>query len=108
MAHFAKLDNGIVVNVIVVDNTDAPDEATGKKFIASLGIEGEWLQASYNTYRHYDVTFDDSEPPQVISVEYLGSAHHNGGTPFRGQYASIGDFYDADLDEFVTPESNSE
>ena len=54
MAHFAKIESGLVVQVIVVDNDkcgggDFPtSEPTGQKFIASLGIEGEWLQCSYN------------------------------------------------------------
>ena len=104
MAHFAKVENGIVREVIVIGNDDAPTEEAGQAFIASLGLGGEWKQTSYNTYRNYNYTLDDSEPPQVISVEYLGSAHRTGGTPYRGQYAGIGDTYDADLDEFVTPE----
>ena len=48
MAHFAKVENGIVQQVIVVSNDDAPDEATGQVFIASLGLTGEWIQTSYN------------------------------------------------------------
>ena len=58
-------------------------------------------RTSYNTYRDYKYTYDDSEPPQVSHTEYFGSKHRTGGTPFRGQYASIGDYYDADLDEFT-------
>ena len=110
MAHFAQInDDGIVERVIVVSNDDCgggnfPDsEPVGQAFIASLGLAGEWKQTSYNTYRHYEYTFDDSEPPKVIHTEYLGSKHSLGGTPFRGQYAGIGDRYDAELDEFVTP-----
>jgi hypothetical protein len=48
MAHFARIDNGTVVEVITVHNDDAPDEATGQAFIASLGLAGEWAQTSYN------------------------------------------------------------
>jgi hypothetical protein len=53
MAHFAQIQNGTVTNVIVVSNDDAPDpypasEALGQAFIASLGLEGEWRQTSYN------------------------------------------------------------
>ena len=79
MAHFARVDNGIVTNVIVVANSDCgggdfPDsEPIGQAFIASLGLNGLWLQTSY---------------------------HAN----FRGQYAGIGYTYDAELDEFVAPE----
>jgi hypothetical protein len=48
MAHFAKIENGIVREVIVVGNGDAPTEAAGKAFIASIGLAGEWVQTSYN------------------------------------------------------------
>ena len=78
MAHYAKIENGTVSQVIVVSNDDCgggdfPDsEAVGQAFIASLGLAGEWKQTSY---------------------------HAN----FRGVYAGIGFTYDADLDEFVTP-----
>jgi len=48
MAHFAKIENGIVREVIVVSNDDAPDEATGLAFIASIGLSGDFVQTSYN------------------------------------------------------------
>jgi hypothetical protein len=48
MAHFAQVQNGIVAQVIVVSNDDAPTEAAGKAFIASIGLAGEWVQTSYN------------------------------------------------------------
>ena len=54
MAHFAKVENGIVTQVIVVNNEtlnnlEFPDsESLGKKFISSLGLDGEWIQTSYN------------------------------------------------------------
>lgn len=48
MAHFARIENGVVQQVIVLDNTDAPDEATGLDFIASLGLDGNYVQTSYN------------------------------------------------------------
>ena len=78
MAHFAKIENDTVTQVIVVSNDDCgggnfPDsEPIGQTFIASLGLTGEWLQTSYNAN-------------------------------FRANYASIGYTYDADLDEFVPP-----
>ncbi len=109
MAHFAKIENGIVTQVIVVANElcnggEFPEsEMAGQAFIASLGLSGEWKQTSYNTYPDYAVEVDDSEPPQVISVEFLSSKHRNGGTPFRGKYAGIGDIYDAVNDVFVAP-----
>lgn len=48
MAHFAQIKNGIVQQVIVVSNDDAPTEAAGQAFIASIGLDGEWVQTSYN------------------------------------------------------------
>ena len=113
MAYFAELDdNNTVLRVISISNDVCgeptltfPDTcAAGRAFIANtLKLGGTWKQTSYNTYRHYEYTFDDSEPPKVIHTEYLGSKHSLGGTPFRGQYAGVGDRYDAELDEFVTP-----
>jgi hypothetical protein len=54
MAHFAEIKNGFVTQVIVVANADCSggdfpaSEPVGQAFIASLGIEGEWLQTSYS------------------------------------------------------------
>jgi hypothetical protein len=48
MAHFAKVENGVVREIIVIGNDDAPTEAAGQAFIASIGLDGEWLQTSYN------------------------------------------------------------
>ena len=48
MAHFAKVQDTKVVEVIVVHNNDAPTEADGLAFIASIGLGGVWVQTSYN------------------------------------------------------------
>jgi hypothetical protein len=45
MAHFAKIENGIVTNVVVVDNEH---ETYGEQYLNDLGIEGTWVQTSYN------------------------------------------------------------
>lgn len=52
MAHFAQIVEDRVVQVIVVRNTELDDngtesEARGLEFIASIGLEGEWVQTSY-------------------------------------------------------------
>jgi len=71
MAHFAKIDNDIVQEVIVIANSDCnnlpfPDsEVVGQDYIASLGLAGEWLQTSYsgsfrNIYAGPGITFDAS------------------------------------------------
>ena len=54
MAHFAQLAGDTVVQVIVVSNDDCGNlefpasEQLGKDFIASIGLQGEWKQTSYN------------------------------------------------------------
>jgi len=83
MAHFARVEDGVVREVIVIDNEncggdDFPEsEPIGQDFIASIGIEGEWLQTSYNDN-------------------------------FRGLYAGIGYTYDPDLDIFIAPPQPTE
>ena len=60
MAHFAKVENGVVTDLIVVRNEDCDggafpaSEAAGRAHIASLAetdprLAGEWFQTSYNT-----------------------------------------------------------
>ena len=78
MAHFAKIQNTKVVEVIVVHNNDCDggnfpqSEPVGQAFIASIGLDGEWKQTSYS-----------------------GS--------FRSKFAGIGDIFDPVADEFVAP-----
>jgi len=80
MAHFAQVDEyQIVRSVIVIDNDDCgggefpESEPIGQAFIASIGIEGDWLQTSYNNnFRGqyagqgmtYDPTLDEFVSPQ--------------------------------------------
>lgn len=45
MAHFAKIEEGIVTQVVVVDNEH---EADGEAYLNSLGLDGTWVQTSYN------------------------------------------------------------
>jgi hypothetical protein len=69
MANFAEIKNGYVNNVIVVSNDDCDNlpfpesEPVGQAYIASLGIQGDWLQTSYNgnfrgTYAGFGYSFD--------------------------------------------------
>lgn len=47
MAHFAKIENNVVVNVIVINNEF---ENEGQKYINKvLKLEGQWIQTSYNS-----------------------------------------------------------
>lgn len=80
MAHFAKIEDGVVREVIVVSNDDAATEAAGQAFIASLGLEGDWVQTSYN-----------NNPIEGQN---------------RGKYAGIGDLWDGT--DFVSTTSGDE
>ena len=74
MAHYAKVNNGIVEQVIVAE----PEFFD--TFVDSS--PGQWIQTSYNTH---------------------GGVHKLGGTPLRKNYAGIGFTYDAQRDAFIPP-----
>ena len=83
MAHFAKIENGQVVQVIVVHDNDAPNEAAGLVFLRELYGPGiTWKMTSYNT---------------------RGGVHSEGKTPLRKNYAGIGYTFDAGRDAFIPP-----
>lgn len=46
MAHFARVENGIVTDVVVVANEH---EANGNEYLNDLGLVGTWVQTSYNS-----------------------------------------------------------
>ena len=75
MAHFAKIEDGIVTQVNVVDE---------EYFHANRETRytGTWVQTSYNTQ---------------------GGVHLLGGTPLRKNYAGIGYTYDETRDAFISP-----
>lgn len=75
MAHFAKVVNGIVTQVIV-----AEPEFMENDFVDTS--PGEWIQTSYNT---------------------RSGVHINGGTPLRKNFAGQGFIYDKQRDAFYTP-----
>ncbi len=80
MAHFARIVEDVVTEVLVVSNDQ---EHRGQEFLAEdLGLGGVWLRTSYNT---------------------LGGIHTSGGTPFRKNYAGIGYTYDPVRDAFIPP-----
>jgi hypothetical protein len=75
MSHFAQVIDGIVQQVIVVEQ-DVLD--TG-----AFGDPSQWIQTSYNT---------------------RAGQHLQGGTPLRKNYAGIGFVYDAERDAFYAPQ----
>jgi hypothetical protein len=47
MAHFAEINNNVVLRVLVVPNEQ---EHRGQEFLADdLGLGGTWIQTSYNS-----------------------------------------------------------
>jgi hypothetical protein len=74
MAHWAHLTNGIVDQVIVIDEETLA--------LGHWGDPSEWKQTSYNTH---------------------GGVHANGGTPLRKNYAGVGYTYDSGRDAFIPP-----
>jgi len=79
MAHFAKVENNLVTQVIVAE----------PEFIATgaLGDPASWVQTSYNT---------------------IGNQHTQGCTPLRGNYAGIGYTYDEQNDVFIAPKPSDD
>jgi hypothetical protein len=74
MAHFAKIEDGLVVTVNVINNADILDEEGIERPELALPLlgEGQWVQCSYN-----------------------GS--------MRGAYPGIGWTYYPDADAFLPP-----
>ena len=73
MAHFAKVENGVVTQVIVIDQETL-----------NTGLWGDpasWVQTSYNTH----------------------GGQHPEGRPLRKNFAGIGYTYDAQRDAFIPP-----
>ena len=74
MSHYAKVENGIVTQVIVAE----------EDFIqtGALGDPAGWIQTSYNTR----------------------GGEHPEGRPLRKNYAGIGYTYDSGRDAFIPPQ----
>ena len=72
MAHFARVQDGVVTAVIVAE----------QKFINNFvdSDSGQWIQTSYNT---------------------VSGVHTNGGTALRKNFAGVGFTYDETKDAFI-------
>ena len=82
MAHFAKVENGIVTQVIVAE----PEFFD--TFVDSS--PGQWIQTSYNTRGGVHYSPETGEP--------------DGGVALRKNYAGIGYTYDSARDAFIPPQ----
>ena len=82
MSHYAKVENGLVSQVIVAE----------QDFIDSLPDADSWVQTSYNTLggKHYNPDTGELSTDQSKSL--------------RKNYAGIGFKYDIDRDAFIPPQ----
>lgn len=76
MAHFARISDGIVREIIVIANDDCgggnfpESEPIGQAFIATLGISGTWLQCSYHAnFRKYYPGFGYTYDPNTDAFD---------------------------------------
>lgn len=74
MAHAARIEDGVVRQVIVIPDGLGGDENDSaiNAYLHGIGLDGTWVRTSYNA-------------------------------SIRGKYAGQGDTYDELLDEFVSP-----
>ena len=81
MAHYAKVENKFVTQVLVAD----------QDFIDTQ--EGTWIQTSYNTRggKHYAPNSNTEDD----------------GTPLRKNYAGVGFTYDSSRDAFIPPQPHT-
>jgi len=103
MAHYAFINaDSIVVEVIAGRDEDDLIEGVTDWETYYGNIRGlQCLRTSYNTYYAGETIFDENGEP--IGVTETNSQHKEGKTPFRGKFATPGDFYDSATDRFVTP-----
>ena len=81
MAHYAKIEHGLVVQVIVAE----------EDFIltGAVGDPANWVQTSYNTRG---------------GVHYGQDGQPSGREQLRKNYAGVGYTYDATRDAFIPPQ----
>ncbi len=75
MTHYAKIEDGVVTQVIVAE----------QDFIDRIG--GQWVQTSFNTRGGIHYAPNSNTPDEGIAL--------------RMNYASIGGTYDSDRDAFI-------
>ena len=85
MAHFAKVVDGIVVNVLVMD-----PEFLENEFVDTS--PGDWIQTSYNTWGGIHYTTNPETGERTPSSDQSKALRKN--------FASIGHVYDKERDAF--------
>ena len=77
MAHYAKITDGTVTQVIVAEEEKL-------HILTDENPHDKWIKTSYNTY---------------------GGVHNMGGIPLRKNFAAIGYIYDEQRDAFIPPKA---
>jgi hypothetical protein len=120
MAHYAKVESGVVTQIIKAD----------QEFIDQLPDRESWIQTSYNTEnnKHYSTNFeirtfktviyDDDGSTAVLPIDQeintattyvLNTSTISGyfaddSPALRGNYAQVGSIYDKEHDVFYSPQ----
>ncbi len=81
MAHYAILNDINIVTQVIVGKNENELDNEGNVVDWEKYYGGK--RTSYNT---------------------LGNQHNAGGTPFRGNFAGVGYYYDKDWDAFIAPQ----
>lgn len=86
MAHYAFLNSDNIVTHVIAGRDEGDTDALPDGF------------ASWEAY------YADRAGQTCLRTSYntRGNEHSQGGTPFRGNYAGVGDAYDADRDAFIS------
>ena len=83
MSHYARVIDGVVIEVLVAEQ-DFID-------VYSTQVEGEFIQTSYNTQHGVHIDPETGEPSADQSKA------------LRMNYASVGGEYNSELDMFIPP-----
>lgn len=88
MASFAKIEKGVVTNVVVVSDEH---EENGEEYLNSIGLEGTWIQTSYNSN---------------IRKQYaaIGDRYDEVADAFKSPQPSPDHVWDDDLWTWILPE----
>lgn len=81
MAHYAFLDENNIVTEVIVGKNEGENGIDWEEYYGNFRGQ-KCKRTSYNTQ---------------------SGQHSNGGTPYRGNYAGIGYYYDETLDAFIPP-----
>lgn len=95
MPHFAKIENNVVVNVIIAD----------QEFIDAGHVDGVWLETTPNAYG--GIVYENPEPNEFVTYR---NGLPEGMSPIptnkpciRKNYGGIGYTYDSTRDAFIPP-----